>query len=84
MLKRRLGWEERQELEAGLDFSDATSASSSSESETESEVSNVEGTTEEVNTETVQASEKMKKTKVMILSGRAINARYKNVSQTLI
>jgi hypothetical protein len=76
MLKRRLGWEARQELEAGLDISGATSASSSSEGESGSEMSSMEDAGDVVQMELATSEEKLKRTKVMILSGRGINARY--------
>ena len=76
MLKRRLGWEARQELEAGLDISDATSASSSSENDSASDMSSMEENDETVQKVSAGSEDKTKRTKVMILSGRGVNARY--------
>lgn len=84
MLKRRLGWEARQELEAGLDISDATSASSSSENESDSEMSSMEDAGDAVQIESTASEEKLKRTKVMILSGRGVNARYSRLIFKLI
>lgn len=76
MLKRRLGWEERQEGEDILGSGGSDSDTSSTESEVESLDAPTTGKASHGTDEEPVASAAPSKIKILVLSARGINARY--------